>query len=115
MCYETWAGKLPSALRSGELSRELWVPGRRRVPSFPWAPSEHPRAECHMLPAMQQESSSLGHQAMKCLWLGKCQQNWANFLTRLDLEGVSGEDKEWLDGLIGKTVPVANLPSTFDI
>lgn len=82
---EAWAGKFPLSIKEWwALSRSV---GARKEGNsfFPWAPSEHPWAECHTLPAMQQESSSLGHQAMKYLWLGKYKQNRATFLTWLDL------------------------------
>lgn len=60
--------------------------------SCPWAPSEHPRA------GAQQEGRSLGHQGLRCLWLGKLGQQWVNFRARLDL----GRSQEWPDRDSGK-------------
>lgn len=102
MCYEGGHGlaHYPSALRSGELSREQRVPGKGESCSFPCAPSQHPLAECCTLPATRQESSPLGHQAMKGLWLGKYEQNRANFVARLDLGGRVGKVRNgWMGRL----------------
>lgn len=56
------------------------------------------------------ESTPLGHQAMKCLWLGKYEHNWANLLSRLDLGGQGKND--WMGQLEEQ---IADLPPTFDI
>lgn len=68
MCNEGRHGlaSSPSALRSGELCQELWVPGRRRAPAFPGLPmNTHKQCATWYI---QQESSSLGLQAVQCGW-----------------------------------------------
>lgn len=89
MCYAGRHGlaSSPSALRSGELSQGLWVPGRRRVPSFPGlSMSTHEQSATCYLPcswkAIPWDTSAM--------WLSKYKQNGANFLTRLDLGGEWG-------------------------
>lgn len=72
--------------------------------------SRVPHITCHA--AGKQFPGTPGHETSV---VGQIQAKQGNFPDLAGFRGVSGEDKEWLDGLIGKTVPVANLPSTFDI
>lgn len=94
---KAWAGKFPLSIK------EWWAlpraVGTRKEESscIPWAPNEHPQAVCHMVHSAGKQFPGTPGRAM---WLGKYKQNWANFLTRLDLGGWVGKTRNgWMGWL----------------